>query len=314
VPEKLTFLRLSELVMENLRRPLTPREIWDLSEEIRLSHNFQSGGKTPWATIAAQLYVDVRDHREKPKFYQYSKRPSRFYLSKYRDHPAADVVDAPIESPNFDERDLHPLLVKFIDANEHFHAKARTIHHEQSVKRAKGYDEWLHPDIVGVYYPYSDFDPKVIEVRRELGSPTVKLFSFEMKIDLNLTNVRQAYFQAVSNSSWANEGYLVALNVDSDGDFRDELSRLNNAFGIGIIQLDPEHVDESEIILPSRSKEVIDWATVDRLSDENPEFKEIIESILSSMKIAQTHGKYDQPYNEEEYKHYIEKKQIRKTR
>ena len=224
------------------------------------------------------------------------------------------MVDAPAEVSNFDERDLHPLLVKFIDANEHFHAKARTIHHEQSVKRAKGYDEWLHPDIVGVYYPYSDFNPKVIEVRRELGSPTVKLFSFEMKIDLNLTNVRQAYFQAVSNSSWANEGYLVALNIDSDGDFRDELSRLNNAFGIGIIQLDPEHVDESEIILPSHSKEVIDWTTVDRLSDENPEFKEIIESILSSMKIAQTHGKYDQPYNEDEYKQHIEKKRIMKRK
>jgi len=174
VPEKLTFLRLSELVMENVKRPLTPREIWDLSEEIRNSQNFQTGGKTPWATIGAQLYVDVRDHKEKSKFYHYSKRPSRFYLSKYRDRLAGDLVDAPAEVSNFDERDLHPLLVKFIDANEHFHAKARTIHHEQSVKRARGYDEWLHPDIVGVYYPYSDFDPKVIEVRRELPPSEVK--------------------------------------------------------------------------------------------------------------------------------------------
>ena len=107
---------------------------------------------------------------------------------------------------------------------------------------------------------------------------------------------------------------MVALNIDSDGDFRDELSRLNNAFGIGIIQLDPEHVDESEIILPAHSKEVIDWATVDRLSDENPEFKEVIESILSSMKIAQTHGKYDQPYNEDEYKQYLERQRIMKTK
>jgi hypothetical protein len=30
-----------------------------------------------------------------------------------------------------------------------------------------------------------------------------------MKKELNFSNLRESYFQAVSNSSWANEGYLV---------------------------------------------------------------------------------------------------------
>jgi hypothetical protein len=215
----------------------------------------------------------------------------------------------PSSTPSFSERDLHPLLVKFIYAHEHFQALARTILHEESAKKSRGYDEWLHPDIVGVYYPYRDFDLKVIEIQKELGSPTVKLFSFELKIDLSLSNLRQAYFQAVSNSTWANEGYLVALNIEPGTDFRDELSRLNNAFGIGIIQLDPENVDQSEIIFPARSKD-IDWNTVSRLSDENRGFRDIIESIASSMKIMKQHGNYDELLTDEKYREYVENKRI----
>lgn len=36
---------------------------------------------------------------------------------------------------------------------------------------------------------------------------------------MNFTNLREYYFQAVSNSSWANEGYIVALDID-DADIR----------------------------------------------------------------------------------------------
>lgn len=309
--EKLTFLKLSELTLEKARKPLTPHEIWVLSEDIRSSQHFQSAGKTPWNSIGARLYVDVRDNPQ-TKFYQPSKRPTRFYLTKYRDAPTGETVEVPPSAPKFAERDLHPLLVKFIYAHEHFQARARTILHEESSKKSKGYDEWLHPDIVGVYYPYRDFDPKVIEIQKELGSPTVKLFSFEMKIDLSLSNFRQAYFQAVSNSTWANEGYLVALNIEPGTDFTDELSRLNNAFGIGIIQLDPENVDQSEIIFPARSKD-IDWITVSRLSEENPGFRDIIESIGSSMKIMKEHGKYDELLTDEKYREHVENKRISRT-
>jgi hypothetical protein len=40
-----------------------------------------------------------------------------------------------------------------------------------------------------------------------------------MKKNLNFTNLREYYFQAVSNSSWANEGYIVALDIDEDESF-----------------------------------------------------------------------------------------------
>ncbi len=68
-----------------------------------------------------------------------------------------------------------------------------------------------------------------------------------MKKTLNFTNLREYYFQAVSNSSWANEGYIVALDIDEDDSFFAELKRLNNAFGIGVIKLNAENIIMSNL-------------------------------------------------------------------
>ena len=68
-----------------------------------------------------------------------------------------------------------------------------------------------------------------------------------MKKTLNFTNLREYYFQAVSNSSWANEGYSVALDIDEDDSFLAELKRLNNAFGIGVIKLNAENIIMSNL-------------------------------------------------------------------
>jgi len=51
----------------------------------------------------------------------------------------------------FDERDLHPLLAVFTRNNPHFLCYAKTIFHENSRKRQKGYNEWLHPDMMNYY-------------------------------------------------------------------------------------------------------------------------------------------------------------------
>lgn len=61
------------------------------------------------------------------------------------------------EKGSFIERDLHPLLVKFLYSNPHFKCYAKTIYHETSTKKTKGYNQWLHPDIVGIYFPFKDY-------------------------------------------------------------------------------------------------------------------------------------------------------------
>lgn len=113
----------------------------------------------------------------------------------------------------------------------------------------------MHPDIVGIYYPFNDYSTQVINLFSIVAEEPYKLFSFEMKKEINYSNLREYYFQAVSNSSWANEGYLVTLKIkDNDEDIYEELRRLNNAFGIGIIKLNPVNISQSEILFLAMKK------------------------------------------------------------
>jgi uncharacterized protein len=214
------------------------------------------------------------------------------------------------ERKKYKERDLHPILVSYAQADAHFRANLKTIFHENSKKGTKGLNEWLYPDLVGVYFPFNEYLKETIEVQKQLSLTSVKIFSFEIKINLNFTNLREYYFQAVSNSSWANEGYLVTLNIDDDSSLIDEIRRLNNAFGIGLIQLNISNVYESEILFPSRVKPEIDWDTVNRLAKENPMFKEFLRDLSEDVNLGKVKSNYDKVLEPEEIEKYIHNKGI----
>ena len=108
-------------------------------------------------------------------------------------------------------------------------------------------------------------------------SKRTKLWSFEVKKLINRSNVRESFFQAVSNSSWANFGYLVASEINSNAD--KELRILSSSHGIGVIRLDAENPLESQIIIPARERNDIDWNTANRLAEQNPDFRGYIENV-----------------------------------
>ena len=49
--------------------------------------------------------------------------------------------------------------------------------------------------------------------------------------------------------------------------------------GIGLIRLDRENVSESEILIPSRERENIDWGAVNRVAEENDDFLDFIRLV-----------------------------------
>ena len=155
-----------------------------------------------------------------------------------------EVKQAEKKTPYF-ERDLHPLLAYFVYASPSFNRGrsifTKTICHEKSQK--KGYNEWVYPDMVGFYLPLEDWSPDVIEFNRLSDNNSLRLFSFELKKAVNKANYRESFFQAVSNSSWVHEGYLVAAEILQDDDLLSELERLASSFGIGIIHLDLSDID-----------------------------------------------------------------------
>ena len=175
----------------------------------------------------------------------------------------------------------------------HYYLKAylKTLHHNKSGKKEFG--EWVHPDMVGCYFPFADWEDEVIEVSSLMGNTAIKLFSFELKRDLDFSNLREAFFQAVSNSSWANEGYLAAAVISTNDEFLHELKRLSTSFGIGVVKINIENPDETDIIFPARTKDTLDWENINKLT-MNPDFKDFLQRIsidISSREVRQE--KYD---------------------
>lgn len=76
---------------------------------------------------------------------------------------------------------------------------------------------------------------------------------------------------------------MVAATIDTDDDFMSELKRLSTAFGIGVIRLDIDDPDSTEILLPARAKEAVDWDTVNKLASINPDFREFLRRIRIDM-------------------------------
>lgn len=322
-----TFWDIIEDTIEKVRVPLTAKEIWEKANELEITKNFTTIGKTPWATIAAYCYTDILQNGKKSRIVKKSDRPVRFMLRRLDENPnqlgfklnlneqethSENLVDINTSKTRvkFSERDLHPLVVSF--ANAYFKVHLKTIFHETSKKKGKGENKWLHPDLVGVYFPFSDYISDTIKLQKKLSVNTVKLFSFEVKVSIDFNNLREYFFQAVSNSSWANEGYIVVLNINDDGSgsLYDEIRRLNNAFGIGLIQLNPENIYESKVHFSSRINNDIDWQTVNRLTTDNKDFSNFIKDILEDIELQKVKSKYDDYLNDTEIREYIQAKKI----
>jgi len=168
--------------------------------------------------------------------------------------------------------------------------------------------------MVGVYFPFRDYKSETLDIQEHLSISSIKLFSFELKVRVSFTNLREVYFQAVSNSSWANEGYLVTLNIDDDPTLKDEIRRLNNAFGIGLIKLNAENVYESEILFPAKTNSEIDWDTVNRLVTENRDFSDFLKLITEDCKLGKVKSEYDEVLNLEDVIKHIKEKGIKVNR
>lgn len=298
----MTFLELAEQVLKDEMRPLTAMEIWTIAEAKGYDKKLNSEGKTPWATLGAQIYVNAKDN-PKTLFAQTDSRPKKFYLKSQTskidltDIETIEPITPTIKKKKFEylEKDLHPFLTYF--AYYHLHCYTKTINHSHSSKKEFG--EWVHPDIVGCYFPFDEWKSEVYDLSSSISNTTIRLFSFELKRELSFGNLRESFFQTVSNSSWANESYLVASEISKEQEFRDELSRLSTSFGIGVIQINTEDPDSSEIIFPATNRENLDWETINKLA-MNSDFKEFIATVKIDITSKKIHKKEYDPISDPE--------------
>ncbi|MBB57574.1 MAG: HrgA protein [Rhodospirillaceae bacterium] len=211
-------------------------------------------------------------------------RPRQYYWTEKTDQ--AEVAEAEETSASqsliagsgtLKEADLYPLLSEYLWSE--FSVYSKRIDEKKSSNRhgPKG-NKWLYPDIVGMENLTADWHQEVKDLVKEYADKKTKLWSFEVKILLNRSNVRESFFQAVSNSSWANFGYLAAAEIEGTDTLK-ELRMLFSLHGIGLIQIDPENPTESQILIPARERLEVDWATCNRLTEENKDFLQFLKLV-----------------------------------
>lgn len=301
----MTYHGLAEKILRESDTPLSANEIWQQIVNDGLEGELNSTGKTPWATLGARLYSIVRD-QPNGKFATVGTRPKRFYLTDKNynvdfEEFEQGLIDEDIvseikqDATRYLEKHLHPFLAHF--AYYSLGCYTMTINHSKSSKKA--FREWMHPDMVGCVFPIGQWSDEVLKLSKEIGNTSVKLISFELKKELTLHTLRENFFQTVSNSSWANESYLVAAKISTNDSFISELKRLSASFGIGVIELNTEDPNSSSIVFPARERENLDWDTINKLT-MNKDFKTFLKRIKNDMNTGEViKEKYDKILDEE---------------
>lgn len=261
-------------VLEEQKSALTYMEVHDKINE----HNYidWSNAKTPSDTVGAQLGHFIRQNDTRVKRVK-GKKGFEYYLSKFENElNLSEIIEKETETKKvtkskvYQERDLHRLLSSYLKSQDTY---SKTIFHEKSANSKDDHQKWIHPDMIGINFlnlknKSSNSLMKVIN-----KSDAFNLISYEIKKEIKSDyELKKCFFQAVSNSSWANYGYLVAFDISKN--LMDEMERLSQSFGIGIIELSANPY-ESKILFSADFKE-LDFKTIDKLCEINKDFEKFI--------------------------------------
>ncbi len=214
---------------------------------------------------------------------KYSEELERLIFNETQPTPQQPTATKQNKPKNYEERDLHKLFCNWLLTKKNIFAK--TIYHERSNMSDKA-QKWVHPDIVGVEFEEFEKDATLSLLKATEPKETVNLYSFEMKRKIeNDGQLKEAYFQALSNSSWANYGYLVVYEINEGMD--DEMARLNNAFGIGVIHMEANNCT----VLYKAREHKLDFNTIDKLNRISSDFEEFIGNLSKVLNAPKNYAK-----------------------
>jgi len=276
-------MTIKEAVLKSLEDISEPTHYKEILKNIQKNEYYDfSDSKTPDLTISGTLTGFIQKGDTRVQRIKNDKGKYLYYLTKNEQNIDVNISNSPSKPQvknSYLERDLHKLFSTYLNSKNIF---AKTIFHEQSKNSSDNHQKWIHPDMIGINFlklqtKITQQFVKVLNTR-----DIFKITSYEIKKEINTDyELKKCYFQAVSNSSWANYGYLVAFEISRS--LMDEMERLNQSFGIGIIELNANPF-ESKILFQSKYKE-LDFKTIDKLSKINIDFEKFIfnvEKILTA--------------------------------
>jgi len=276
--------------LSDLKKVTNYQEVYQ--QIIKKSYHDFGATQRPTASVSAQLGNFIRNGDNRVKRIKGKGGVYFYYLTEDEELVETDnfqkteiAVKKEHKEKNFNERSLHPLLSSYLKSTNIY---SKTILHEKSKNSQDNHQKWIHPDMVGIKFLNLKNKASQSLLKAVNRADTFKLFSYELKKEINTDyELKKCFFQAVSNSSWANFGYLVAFEISDN--LQEEMERLNQSFGIGIMEL-KSNPFESKILFPARYRE-IDFKTLDKLCKINPEFEKFIgqtEKVLTAGRYEDT--------------------------
>lgn len=280
-------MTIKEAILKSLEKLNRLANSIEICDHILTNNYYEFAGKTPPATVSAQLGDFIRNGDTRVKRIKQNNGIYSYYLTKNEQNIEIEILSGNTETQivkptkvyrpkTYEERDLHKLLSSYLKNTDTY---SKTIFHEQS----NGKDSnqiWTHPDMIAIKFLNLQTKASQNFLKAINRVDTFKLNSYELKKEINSdSELKKAFFQAVSNSSWANYGYLVAFEFSDS--LNEEMARLNQSFGIGIIELNANPY-QSKVLFPSVYRD-LDFKTIDKLCKMNKEFEKFIEQTEKLM-------------------------------
>ncbi|WP_017632908.1 hypothetical protein [Vibrio sp. 624788] len=264
------LIRYPEEIAEKQTNPR-----YDTEERLIAQLAAEVGGQRTHRAQKTCANVATRD-KPRPRIYYWDENPNLPSLDDIQDEVDEPEVDTPLVSQSLSEHDLYPMLIEYLSKDLGLYCQ-RIDERKSKNSHGNGGNHWLHPDIVALEPLDQGWDEIVRSCVRSGNHSSVRLWSFEVKKHLTKGNVRKYFFQAVSNSSWANFGYLVATGLN--GNVEGELQMLSSLHGIGVLILDTESLFDSQILIPAQEKVNVDWQSANRIVTENRDFHHYVEQV-----------------------------------
>ena len=203
--------KILEFLKSNPNKKFTAREIAKAItsnypedyEEKRKNPRFKDE-KSFISQIVAEIGAEKEQllKRSEHIFYQDIPRPRVYW---YNPHKARDLKDedenrvnskevVSFSNKNILESDLYPLLIDYLSSEFELYSK-RIDEKKSSNSRGKGGNTWLHPDIVSMQVLDREWNELVRSCVKNGGGQSVRLWSFEVKVELKSSNVRESFFK-----------------------------------------------------------------------------------------------------------------------
>ena len=237
----MTYYDAAKKVLEQSDVPMRLNEIWEKSCELGYDKQIEETGKkknsdfqmskTPITSLASSIYTDIKYNPDTTIFVKVGR--GEFFLKSKINSSNQNLINNTNEEDTDDiivnnsankkilEEDLHIPLTKYLYSMKIY---SKTINANATDINLKGKMKWGTPDIVAV--TFKDYINKsVLELFNHINLPTTEIYAYELKLKLTLGTLTEYYFQALSNSGWANEAWLVAMEIDENN--YDELNGRN---------------------------------------------------------------------------------------